>query len=625
MCGFAGVINRSAPVTREELRKCASFVSHRGPDSTGALVFDEGARAAERGPHGLFFNRLAIVDLDPRSDQPFTDDRHTLVFNGEIYNYLDLRRSLEKEGCRFRTHSDTEVLFEALKAWGPKALPLLNGMFAFIWIDRQERTVIVARDRVGIKPLYYRQEGATFLAASELHSILRLSNALPSVSCEAVGAYLWLQYIPTPFTVFEGIRKLPPGHYIQGKMDAMDRARPVPYWDAYAQASKPAGGTRPDLETTLRDGLELQLHADVPLGLFLSSGVDSSLLAAMVARHFAKDRDFDFFTVAYEGQAFNDEWDDANRYLGGFRNPHLRHHRLTLSSEAVLQGLEGLYHYVDEPFGDSATVLNYAISKKAREHVKVALSGDGADELFWGYPRYAAWKRRMCRAAPALKPIAALAGLLHPENRLSRRLGEKSESDPVRVFYSLFLQSGFLPGREARLPDSMWALEGVGAVSGRDDFPGIFDLKTYLADAMLYKVDRGSMAAALEVRVPYLDNGVIDLALRLPLAEKSAPDLEHKAPLKRLLRELAPHYDFNLPKKGFNFPVRDWVRTKWKERILASVTPALLDDLGLPRKPILSLMEGHFAGSCEATTEVWYLFQLSLWNAHYKTSFPASR
>jgi asparagine synthase (glutamine-hydrolysing) len=611
MCGFAGIVNSSRPLSLPFLEECARLVSHRGPDSTRLLVLGRDLLPAEQGPHGFFFNRLAILDLDPRSDQPFSDDRHTLVFNGEIYNYLELRNELVREGVRFRTQSDTEVLFEALKRWGPAALPKLNGMFAFFFLDAQTGSFLAARDRIGIKPLCYRRDGDCLAFASEARSVLRLSGAASSRSRKAIEAYLWLQYVPTPLTAFEGVLKLPPGHFLEGRLAPFHLSEPKPFWDAYNPAPTPPREV--SLEETLRSSMERQFRSDVPLGLFLSSGVDSSLLAAMVARYFASSREYDFFTVGYDGKAFNDEWADAHAFLAGFRNPNLRHHQLTLSASDVMEALDALYSYLDEPFGDSAAVLNFAISRKARERVTVALSGDGADELFWGYPRYTQWQDRMVRARPRLRPLAIAANVVLPGTHIARRLAEKSEADPVALFFSTFLQEGLAGKKGVRVPTDMWCLEGVDGIRSREDFPARFDLKTYLADAMLYKVDRGSMAVGLEVRVPYLDNEVIDASLRMPLSSKSTPTDPRKAPLRGLLAHLAPHYDFHLPKKGFNFPVRDWLATYWHDRVQSLITRDLAIEAGLDPAVVQRLLDDHFSGRQDATTAVWYLFQLALW------------
>ena len=243
MCGFGGILNNTFPVRRRQLAAIADTVCFRGPDDCGMRFYDHHLHVAEDGNNALFFNRLAIIDLDHRSNQPFEDERYTLMFNGEIYNYRDLKKSLQQDGALFHTSSDTEVLFHVLKKWGVKGLSRLNGMFAFCWIDRKERKFLIARDRTGIKPLYYKQQGRSFIFGSELDSVLRLSNGLSPIRTESVHQFLWMQFIPSPHTIIQGIFKLPPGHYMEGNWDSLDRQeapRVESYWDAY---SKIAEGT----------------------------------------------------------------------------------------------------------------------------------------------------------------------------------------------------------------------------------------------------------------------------------------------------------------------------------------------------------------------------------------------
>ncbi len=389
MCGFAGILNNTFPVKQSQLAEIASAVCFRGPDDCGLRFYDEQLRGAEYGINALFFNRLAIIDLDPRSNQPFEDDRYTLMFNGEIYNYEDLKKTLQKEGVFFHTTSDTEVLFHVLIKWGAKGLTRLNGMFAFCWIDRKEKKFLIARDRTGIKPLYYKQQGQSFIFASELDSVLRLSNEYSTIRPESVRQFLWMQFIPSPHTIVQDIFKLPPGHFIEGNWESLDRrqtARTESYWDAYSKVAEATAASDPEqLENILVDSLSRQMVADVPLGLFLSSGVDSSLLAALVNKHFAGSRPFNFFTVAFNEATASDESFDALAFIKGFNNPLLQSHTLSINAVLIGEKLERLYDYFDEPFGDTASLLNWIISTKARESVTVALSGDGADELFWGY------------------------------------------------------------------------------------------------------------------------------------------------------------------------------------------------------------------------------------------------
>jgi asparagine synthase (glutamine-hydrolysing) len=615
MCGFGGVVNHYKPLNKAEVGHLASQVSFRGPDSCGIRILNESLQAAEEGNTALFFNRLAIIDLDSRSDQPFEDNDHLLMFNGEIYNYHELKASLQKDGIAFHTTSDTEVFFHALKKWGKKALHHLNGMFAFFWLDKKQRTFVVGRDRLGIKPLYYHYDNGAFYFSSELHSIVRLLKKRPSISIESVEMYLWMQFVPTPNSIFEKIHKLPPGSIIDTRVNAGSEPTPEVFWDAYAAVDEKYQ-PEDSLEAILRDSIQRQMQADVPLGLFLSSGVDSSLLAAIVNKYFAKDQDVNFFTISFNEATDTDESRDAQSYISGFNNPHLKNHLLQVDPGYLQDHIGTLYDFYDEPFGDYASLLNWAISKKAREFVTVALSGDGADELFWGYGRYNKWQElQRLNAIPALSNTISKTAGLFPQATTAKKIMKVFSHDPVQRHFDLFLLPEFRNylSKNPITSKRLWALENIEAIENRKDLPSILDIKTYLADAMLYKVDRSSMATSLEVRVPYLDNKVLDYALHLDLNKKSNSSFRNKAVLKKLLQTLAPHYDAKRPKKGFSFPLKKWLLENWREQVNDMVTSKMLIEVGLDPMEFLSVVKDFYKNETNSSVEVWYLFNLALW------------
>lgn len=435
-----------------------------------------------------------------------------------------------------------------------------------------------------------------------------------------------MQFIPTPNTIVEGVFKLQPGHYIAGSWESLDRQQALivePYWDVYSKVAAGAPDADPEqLENILVDSLSRQMVADVPLGLFLSSGVDSSLLAALVNRHFADAQPFNFFTVAFKEATTSDESDDAISFIRGFNNPRMQSHMLSIDAELIGEKLDRLYNYFDEPFGDTASLLNWVISIKARESVTVVLSGDGADELFWGYKRYDQWKYPSLQLLDGFRipeKMASFGRLLLPGNYWRVKMALELEPDALRRHFALFLPPAL--GHLLQQPvwnDDIWALQNAALIRGREDMTAILDMKTYLADAMLHKVDRASMAASLEVRVPYLDNAVIDYALALPFACKSNQQFKHKAILKQLLHRLAPHYPINRPKKGFNFPLDKWLRVAWKDRVLSSVNKESVVSLGLDDKIYLPMIEKYYAGDKKSAIVVWYLLNLVLWNQKFK-------
>ncbi|HEY4966142.1 MAG TPA: asparagine synthase (glutamine-hydrolyzing) [Puia sp.] len=625
MCGFAGLINNSFPVSRNQVSEIAAKVAFRGPDSHMVNLYDERLQSQDQGINAVFFNRLAIMDLDVRSDQPFEDDRYTLLFNGEIYNYQELKGLLQKEGYVFRTTSDTEVLFFALKKWGRGALRRLNGMFSIFWMDRQNKSFLLARDRMGIKPLCYRQLGSSLIFGSDVNSVIRLSDELPVIENRAIDHFLWTQYIPTPFTIFKGVFKLPPGHFIESSWEKLENRILLvshAYWDAFTEVLERRAEPAPlSLENLLVDSLSRQLIADVPLGLFLSSGVDSSLLAALVSKHFSGDQDFNFFTVAFTESTSSDESGEARQFIRGLKNPRLKSHILEINPELIGVRLIEMYEYFDEPFGDPASLLNWVISSKAKEHVTVALSGDGADELFWGYERYNRWQNPSLNLKKRIRIPGTQARLIEPflpGRYLKAKAALELERNPLHRHFTLFLSPALKHlVKQPPWELDIWAMQNINGIKDRDDLTALMDIKTYLADAMLYKVDRASMAASLEVRVPYLDNVVVDYALSSSLHDKSHGQFRNKAMLKKLLMRLAPHYDIQRPKKGFNFPLDKWLRLQWKDMVLSLITKENLLMLGLDDHIYLPMVTRYYAGEKRFCVTVWYLLNLVLWNRKF--------
>ncbi len=621
MCGFAGILNSQRLYNIKEVQSIASRVNFRGPDYTGCSVYDENFTNTENGLHSFFVNRLAIFDLDPRSHQPFENERYTLLYNGAIYNYKELKSELEKKGIPFKTTSDTEVLFYILQILGIEGIKKLNGMFAFFFLDKKNRTFILCRDRVGIKPLYYRQENNSFIFGSELHSILRFSSVSPVISPIAIQQYLSLQYIPTPNSIIENIYKLPPGYYISGSVEDLKNGNtltPLPFWDAYqhihSHSSMIMNYEQEELEHKLVQSISSQLQADVPVGIFLSSGIDSSLLTALINKYLAKEKVFKFFTVAFREQTDSDESIDAAKYLQAFGNNNLQHYFLEIDQNHLSRTLDSLYNYYDEPFGDPTALLNLVIAEKAKEYVTVTLSGDGGDELFWGYPRYNVWRKRKKEIYRIL--LGNIKNILPHTNSYSMsRLYKKIENDPLFIYLDSVTSSGFyaIDTRNILLQKSLWYLTNLSLLHTREDFASIIDFKTYLP-AMLYKVDRSSMAASLETRVPFLDNEIVNFGLQLALQGKSNTMFPTKAPFKKILQTIAPQYDIHKPKKGFNFPLQQWMSGSWREKIADTITKNNLEKFNVETKSLFNIVENYYKSDCSKySTEVWRLLNLILW------------
>ena len=622
MCGIAGLLDAQR---EEELRArataMANTLAHRGPDDHGVWI------DAEAGV-GLGHRRLRIVDLSEHGHQPMVsaDGRFVIVYNGELYNYRRLRRELEQTGSRFRGTSDTAVLLEAIAQWGIEtALERANGMFAFAVWDRRERELVLARDRFGEKPLYYCWAGRTFLFASELKA-LRVDPAFRgSLDRTSVALFLRHGFVPGDRSIYEGVEKVPPGTFIRVQPDAgpARALRAVPYWSARDEAER-AAHDRVDLgvdeaatevEAVLGDSVGLRMVADVPLGAFLSGGIDSSLVVALMQAQ--STQPVRTFTIGFLESA-HDESGNAEqvaRHLG------TDHTTLTVTPADALAVVPRLPEIYDEPFADSSQVPTFLVAQLTREHVTVSLSGDGGDELFGGYDRYPRFARlarslgrlpRPARLAAARALRAAPArGIGHKARRLGGALG--SGSDAIyRTMMSYWA-------------DAPIGANGSGPATLFDDesrWPRLddpvervmcHDTLTYLPDDILTKVDRATMAVSLEARVPFLDHRVYELAWRLPRAYKLR-DGTGKWLLRRVLHRHVPAALVERPKMGFGVPLAEWLRgplREWAEDLLAEDRlrrEGLFDAAGVRAK-----WAEHVSGRADWRYDLWNVIMFEAW------------
>lgn len=611
MCGIAGfAAARPAPpaVVRARLAAMAGLLVHRGPDEGGEHV----------GTHvGLASRRLRVIDLDT-GRMPLSDESGevTVVYNGEIYNHPDLRRQLEARGHRFASRSDTEVLVHLWEEEGPELVHRLVGMFAFALWDERDRTLFLARDRLGIKPLFYRWADGELSFASELKSLVRDADAEPELDPDALAEYLALGYVRAPRTIYRGYRRLPPGHRLtfRGGEPAVER-----YWEFPTSGPSYAGSPEDavdELEEILATAVRDRLIADVPLGAFLSGGVDSSVVVALAARE--KSSPLKTFSIGFEGA---DELPYARMVAERYGTDH---HELRLGPEACEVGPE-LLAYFDEPFGDPSSVPTYFVSELARRHVTVALSGDGGDELFGGYDRYAhdaRWARVDRIPGPLRRAAVAPALALLPRGARGRGL-LRALASSRRERFELFCAEELDPARGGLLHPELagrtngsggWFDESFGRCPDLP-FPArllYVDATNYLPDDILAKVDRMSMAHSLEARVPLLDHRVVEFAAALP-PEWKIRNGERKWIFKRLARRLLPHEVLDRPKQGFSLPVGEWFR---------GPLSGLLDDLlrpGAAALPYLHaptvkrLVEEHRSGRREHAYTLWRLAMLERW------------
>ena len=589
---------------------------HRGPDSDGSFV---------DGPAGLAARRLAIIDLET-GDQPIANEDSTIhvVQNGELYNYRELRAELERAGHRFRTRGDTEVLVHLYEEHGLDFARRLRGMFAVALWDAPRRRLVLARDRFGIKPLYYRTSAQGLEFASELRALPR-----GEIDLHALEAFLAFNSIPAPLTIFRDARKLSPGHLLvleDGQSRIERFARPAPASTGELRDDDEAELVE-ELRARLRDSVRAHLVSDVPVGVMLSGGIDSSALAALAAEESSEP--LRTFSIGFEERSF-DELEDARLVAERYGT---RHRELVLRPDAALL-LPALAEAFDEPFADSSALPTYLVSQLAAEDVKVALSGEGGDELFGGYYTYVAdllalragraariarplverlpsssarasfdYKaKRFVRAAhlPPLERHHAWKEIFSPEAR-AELTGRRHGFDPVDLYRARFAETG---GAEllARLQD--------------------VDLGVYLVDDLLVKTDRASMAHSLEARVPYLDPVVTNLALALP-ARHRVRGLRKKVLLRKAVSPLLPKEIARGKKRGFSIPAAAWLRGELEPFARETLAPATLRRQGFFRpEAVARVLDDHVAGKEDLSRQLWGLLAFTLWHERHVEREP---
>lgn len=654
MCGFAGILTDGhAPHGELEasVRAMSDALAHRGPDDSGVHV------DAEAGL-GLGFRRLAVIDLSPAGHQPMRSDsgRHVIVFNGEIYNYRELRSQLRAEGVRFHSDSDTEVVVASVERWGvPGALERLVGMFAFAVWDTRKRTLTLVRDRLGIKPLYVHGEPGRVLFGSELKALCRAPGFRRTVDRDALVSYLRFLYVPAPRSIYRDTIKLLPGHYLTLR-SPLGGSLPEPtcYWSLEEVAKAGCRDRREgqegplleELDALLQDAVARRMVADVPVGALLSGGIDSSLVVAAMQQ--TSDRAVRTFTVAFD-QGEHDESARAREVATHLGTEHLE---LPVRGEDALSVIPNLPEIFDEPLANPSEIPTYMLCRLARRHVTVALAGDGGDEVFGGYNRYRygnrilpllgkvpvgvrsagsaalsalgsdAWERWHGRIAPVLPEGARprLAG-----NKLSK-LGRLMAAEDLSSMYRSLLSAWEEP--ETLLVDDVARSREAASSLGPEELATLLDRmmfadqSAYLPDDLLAKVDRASMATSLEVRVPLLDHRVVELAWRLPEAMRIRRG-ETKWALRRILESRVPREMWDRPKVGFTVPLEDWLRgplAEWAGDLLASDR---LERGGLFRARAVRRAWDQFRKERgELAPGLWAILTFEAWRDHWEASSP---
>lgn len=631
MCGIAGLWNQHGGETADSLRQIATRMAdslrHRGPDG-GAIWLDDTAGLA------LAHRRLAIIDLSAAANQPMVsaDGRTAIVFNGEIYNYAALAEALRAAGHAVPGNGDTAALLAALSVWGVAAtLPRLSGIFAFAFWERETQTLTLARDHLGVKPLYWSQRGQDFFFASELRALLQHPACPHAINPMALGAYFRSGNVPAPHCIFSGIQKLPPASYLTCRVG--EEPELTRYWDLTALALQPPDMTlsyeqaTTQLHDLLRHTVRDQMVSDVPLGALLSGGIDSTLVTALMQAQ--SQQPIRSFSIGFDNADF-DEAPFARAIAAHLGTDHTETYVTATEAQEVIPLLPEIY---DEPFADSSQIPTYLVAKIARQQVTVALSGDGGDEGFLGYNRYRAWEQLEAYPDCVWPLVAKTAGLLSAEqwNKLGQRLPARFRVPQLGDKLVKFAALGSGDVAEAyrsltswwQAPEQLMAeippLPAVLPYPVPDDPVAamqLWDTLGYLPDDVLTKVDRASMAVALEVRVPLLDPQVIAFGWRAPRAYK----LE-KGVTKRLLRSVLNHYVpaplLERPKSGFGVPLAAWLRgplRDWAEHLLAEPT---LDDAGLEPAPIRAVWAAHCAEQGNHQHQLWTVLMYVAWRQHW--------
>lgn len=617
MCGIVGRINfDGTPVPEAALTRARDALSHRGPDDCG--IYLDGAL-------GLGHRRLSILDLSQRSRQPMADATGQLriTYNGEIYNYAELRRELEGLGHSFVTTSDTEVILAAYRAWGLDCLRRFNGMFAFGLWDGAIRTFHLARDRIGVKPLYYLLDSKRLVFASTLRPFSEFADLPRELDEEALGLYFQLLYIPAPWSIWKGICKLRPGTCLS--VSAEGKTREHQFWSL----SKPHGlvaecGAEGDGEqgfySLLSSSVAFRLVSDVPVGAFLSGGIDSSLVVALMKERLSEVRTF---TIGFAEKGY----DESGYARAVARHLGCTHTELMLSPRDLLDLAEAVPDHFDEPFADVSAIPTLALSRLVRQHVTVALSGDGGDELLCGYPYY----RHIARLEPLrrrlapLRPMLAVAGRAGLPYRLTMGLRAMATADAPSLFgymrgalkaldYSYLLAHPFKPAGEfmaGRLVADIPPSEDI-----RQHYMDL-DMLTYLPDDILVKVDRASMAFGLEARSPFLDWRVVEYCRKLPMTAK-CPGSEPKGLAKKLLARYLPRDLIDRPKMGFSVPIREWFRHEMRTAVAEAVLDGELVRSGRVKVAAARrLLDEHSSGRQNHDTMLWTMMAFEAWYRRY--------
>lgn len=633
MCGICGILRHEKPVLSEEIERMKDVLKHRGPDDEG-LYLTKVERPDKTTYLGLGHRRLSIIDLSANARQPMSneDGQIWLTYNGEIYNFAELRSELEHCGHTFKSRSDSEVIIHAYEQWDTDCLERFNGMFAFAIWDANQSRIFLARDRLGIKPLYYCCRENLLVFASELKALLQINDVPRNLDYQSVSDYLSWQFVPAPSTIFRDICKLPPAHLAVFENRTLTCRR---YWNVRDYTGRLEGqdikSVQKQIQFILRDSVEKRMISDVSLGAFLSGGFDSSTIVALMSD--IGDEPVRTFSIGFESEEYASELRYAQMTAKAFKSDH---HERILSSDKLVKMLDRLVWHMDEPFADHSMVPTFLVSQAAREHVTVALSGDGADENFAGYPgryrfayrysRYLRWPQlvRNVFEAVCLKTVNGLLLALPESTRRKKLLKLKDvfqSSDLMRIVNLSSVVDNNLKKRmlsefvreQVRISPMAESIKSDVCSRSLLEEVLLMDVENYLVDDILTKVDRMSMANSLEVRVPFLDHRLVELAASVS-TEVRMHDNTPKYLLKTAFKDMLPEFVLNRRKQGFGIPLKFWMQND-----IANYTSEVLLDGRFRKRYILEskqverMIKATAAGECNYSRELWAILVFELW------------
>jgi len=644
MCGICGKINiEGKEIRRELIARMNSVLSHRGPDDEGIYINNPSPGASQAmASVGLGHKRLSIIDLSEAGRQPMSNEDGSIqmVFNGEIYDFKTLKKELEQSGHNFTSQTDCEVIIHLYEKEGIECIKKLNGMFAFALWDSKNQTLFLCRDRLGIKPLFYCWDGKSLYFASEIKSILCDPEVSKKMDWNALNLYLTLNYIPGPYTIFKKIKKLDPGCYIMVRKKGLEIKQ---YWDIekgteyYENKEKNIETYKKNLYDLLEDSVRIRLIADVPLGAFLSGGIDSSIIVGLMSR--VSNSPINTYSIGYKDVTFFDETEYA-REVAKLNDTH--HHEIILSAKDVLDTIPEVLTCFDEPFADSSAIPQYIVSRETKKHVKVALSGDGGDELFAGYRMYSGeyWYSRY-KLFPRVLRTNLIEPLLIslPDSRDKyllehiRRIKKFVTGAKDRFEDRLFAWNEIFPEelREKIINKKKIESDKINPDLGKEmllkrlssyDSDNInrmlyMDLKISLPNDMLSKVDWMSMRNSLEVRVPFLDHRLVEYVFKIR-GNLKLKGTKGKYILRETFKDILPPLLLNKPKWGFEIPISKWLKSELRFLINEYLSKKKIENQGIFNfKPIEKLIDDLFRDRSDTSWHLWNLIVFQAWYSRH--------